>query len=188
MTFSCPQCSSWTTGSGQLTASSGQDRLWDRAKHLCYVSAWVKKGRDGSWDEGTIRDEFKKFSNFPNQYFLCTCTYVRTASRVTQRTESNSQLPYPFITSLKKGLSPRTWALCLSPFVPSGHWGSQNLEARGQPAPCPVHCNPSKAAASHPMAACPHTPPFPPRPRPGSISEDLHWLGTGAPPLFPRIH
>lgn len=172
MTFSCPQCSSWTTGSGQLTASSGQDRLWDRAKHLCYVRAWVKKGRDGSWDEGTIRDEFKKFSNFPNQYFLCTCTYVCTASRVTQRTESNSQLPYPFITSLKKGLSPRTWALCLSPFVLSGHWGSQNLEARGQPAPCPVHCNPSKAAASHPMAACPHTPPFPPRPQPGSVSED----------------
>lgn len=47
---------------GQLTASSRQeDRPWGRAKHLCYVGAQAKKGRGSSWDEGTMRYEFKKF-------------------------------------------------------------------------------------------------------------------------------
>lgn len=57
--------------------------------------------------------------------------------------ENNSEPPHPLTPPLEQHLSPRMGhALC--PFQPPGSM----VRAHGWPACCPVHCNPSKAAAA----------------------------------------
>lgn len=75
--------------------------------------------------------------------------------RVTEGGEQ-FKLPHPPTPSLENNLSPKDGGtpecpLCLfqSPGLLAFHGGSTWPAC----SPCPVHCNPSKAAARHPMAA-----------------------------------
>lgn len=65
-------------------------------------------------------------------------------------------------------------------------WRSM-VGAHGQPAPCPVHCNPSKAAAATRWQHPSHTLLFHTSPNSGAYlqaSKRVSRLGTGAPLLF----
>lgn len=118
--------------------------------------------------------------------------------RVTEGGEQ-FKLPHPPTPSLENNLSPKDGGtpecpLCLfqslglpEPGLLAFHGGSTWPAC----SPCPVHCNPSKAAARHPMAASLPRLLFHTNSNSGAYlqaSKQVPWLGTGAIPPFSGVH
>lgn len=100
--------------------------------------------------------------------------------------KNNSELPHPLTPPLEHHLLPRMGhALC--PFQSLG----STARAHGWPVPCPVHCNPSKAAAATRWQQPSHVLPLPASPNCGEGGSGQSCrpagplgLGQGPPPSF----